>query len=188
MLGNETVIASALASGATSTQYNTALMQFAQAAGATADDLPTALYQAFESLGYTGSLSDKYQQWAAAGFPGASTYGYQWTIGQNSTTYGYDVSPAYGNLDPTTAPHGDPDPIVELRVDVANYMYCVVAGSHGGTQVWAVIEGYNDTSTAIVLNGDVGQWYSGPHAGLNTYLAGQVGNTLGLDLYDTNPA
>jgi hypothetical protein len=70
MAGNETVIAACQAAGATSTQYNTALMEFAVLAGATANDLPTALFQAFTALGYTGSLSDMFRQWEVAGFPG----------------------------------------------------------------------------------------------------------------------
>ena len=187
MAGNQTIIAACQAAGATSTQYNTALMEFAIAAGATAGDLPTALFQAFTILGYTGSLSDMFRQWEVAGYPAPSpAYGYSWTIGQSGTVYGYQ-SGSYGDLTPTTAPHGDPDPIIAVRSDTFNYMYVVVAGAHGGTTVYAVIEGFNDEATRAVLFGDVSQWF-GTVAGLNTYLAGQIGNTLGLNLYDTDPA
>ena len=185
---NEEIIAACIATGATSTQYNTALMEFAVAAGATATALPDALNEAFGLLGYTGTLNERFNQWAAAGYPApGGGYAYSWTIGQSGTTYGF-LSGSYGDLTPTTAPHSDPDPITALRVDASNFVYLAVAGSHSGTNVYMVVEGFNDDSTRAVLVGSTAQWLGISITGLNTYLAGQIGNTLGVNLYDTDPA
>jgi hypothetical protein len=68
-LHNEDVIAGCQAGGATSNQYNTALLQWAEARGATAGDMPTAMVQALNGLGYTGALSEMFIKWAADGYP-----------------------------------------------------------------------------------------------------------------------
>lgn len=185
---NQEIIAAAIAEGATSTQYNTALMEFAIANGATAGQaLPDALDTAFTSIGYTGTLQDKFNQWAAAGYPGAApAYTYQLTVASMAGPYyGYENGVG-GALDPTTAPHSDPDPITRMRADSANYFYVGVLGSHAGQSLWLEIEGFNDASTAVSMFGDVNQWYV-TTAGLTTFMSGQVGNTIGVNLHETDP-
>lgn len=181
MANNNDIITACQAGGATSAQYNTALKEFAVANGGTADDLPTALFQAFTALGYTGSLSDMFYQWEVAGFPGGSSYTHQWTIGNITGSYGYKLSVA-GDLDPLTNPI-TADPITEMRVDSANYMYVKVIGSHAGTTLGVAIEGWAG-EVPVLLSGGVAQWFGGPTAGLFTYISGQNGNTLGAILTD----
>lgn len=194
MANNNQIITACQAGGATSSQYNTALMEFAVANGGTAGDLPTALFQAFTALGYTGSLSDMFHQWEVAGFPGGSTAGVHTLTpaAVGGGYYGFDTSPVAGLLDPLfmddTAVGGDGATEVydKLQVNSASgYMY-VIGYNFTGYNMNIVADGGAITWTLTSGTAGYIAEFSGATAFYN-YLVANVGTPVEIEFHLVTP-
>lgn len=183
---NEAVIAVCIAGGATSTQYNTALMELAIIQGATASDLPTALFQMFTGMGYVGSLQDMWKQWAAAGMPAAPAADYDGTVDITDLGSGFIGANTEGAFTPSDS-CGLPLLLTARYNSLLTFGGTTVRlATSGNEALYASVDvtfpAYSSTAITCSLNGT--RW-EGSNAGLVSWMATQVGNTIDMEVIGT---
>ena len=105
MSDNEDTIAICLANGATSTQYNTALMQMSIAQGSTLQQVQDQIKEVLAAAGYTGTPQEQWDAWIAdTGGSFGPAYDHTFLVKNFFTSfYGFNVGAGHsGNIDPTT--------------------------------------------------------------------------------------
>lgn len=122
------------------------------------------------------------------GPPAGSSWTHELVVADLGTgQYGYYEGTG-GDLTPQTNPV-NADLIIRFYVDATNALYVYTGtGSYSGTDIWVVIEGFNDDATSVQVWGSVNQWFKTSVTGLQTFLAGEVGNTLNVNIYAADPA